>query len=151
MKTCKTSLLLSLLVLAPIASCATYLDHRHSHRYSSSTARHVSDYGVVTRIQVMNDSSRKIGSGTILGAVLGAFIGNQVGGGNGRAAATGIGALGGALVGHKIEKRGRRRNEFYRVSVRFDGARSRQFDYRDIGELRVGDQVQVERGGLRLY
>ncbi len=40
-----------------------------------------------------------IGPGTIIGAVIGGVIGNQFGGGNGRAVATGAGAVIGASVG----------------------------------------------------
>ncbi len=46
------------------------------------------------------------GGGGLLGALAGAAIGSQIGGGNGRAAALGIGAIGGALLGNSIEANG---------------------------------------------
>ena len=40
--------------------------------------------------------------GAIVGGLAGGILGNQVGGGNGRTAATAIGAVGGALVGDRV-------------------------------------------------
>jgi uncharacterized protein YcfJ len=43
------------------------------------------------------------GAGAAMGAVAGGFLGNQVGHGSGRAAATALGLLGGAVLGNNIE------------------------------------------------
>ncbi len=56
-----------------------------------------------------NNGSRNAG-GAILGGVAGAILGNQVGGGNGRTAATAAGAIAGALVGDRIENNGNNSN-----------------------------------------
>lgn len=45
----------------------------------------------------------KSGGGAILGAIAGGAMGNAVGGGNGKAAATMLGLLGGAVVGNNLE------------------------------------------------
>jgi uncharacterized protein YcfJ len=45
------------------------------------------------------------GGGAVLGAVLGGLIGNQIGHGGGRAAATGLGVIGGAMLGDNLEGR----------------------------------------------
>ncbi len=45
--------------------------------------------------------------GSILGGIAGAVIGNQVGGGNGRIAATAAGAIAGAVIGDRAENEGR--------------------------------------------
>jgi uncharacterized protein YcfJ len=45
--------------------------------------------------------------GAVIGAVAGGLLGNQVGGGHGRAAATGVGAVVGALAGDRIANRDR--------------------------------------------
>lgn len=50
---------------------------------------------------------RTSGGGAILGAIAGGAAGNAVGGGSGRAAATAIGLIGGALLGNHIEGNGR--------------------------------------------
>ena len=46
---------------------------------------------------------QKSGAGALMGAIAGGVIGNQVGKGSGNALATGIGLLGGAVLGDKIE------------------------------------------------
>ena len=48
----------------------------------------------------------RTGGGAVMGAIAGAAIGNALGGGMGRAAATLLGGLGGAVVGDQIEGRG---------------------------------------------
>lgn len=48
-----------------------------------------------------NNPARNLG-GTVLGGIAGALLGSQVGGGNGRTAATAVGAIGGALIGDRV-------------------------------------------------
>jgi uncharacterized protein YcfJ len=43
------------------------------------------------------------GAGAVVGGVAGGVIGNQFGGGSGRAAATALGVIGGALLGNRVE------------------------------------------------
>lgn len=43
------------------------------------------------------------GGGAVLGAIAGGAAGNAIGGGSGRAAATALGVIGGALLGNQIE------------------------------------------------
>lgn len=47
-----------------------------------------------------------VGMGTIIGGVAGALLGNQVGGGNGKVAATAIGAVVGSQVGQNMQGQG---------------------------------------------
>lgn len=60
---------------------------------------------VCTTEQVMQPGN-KSGAGALVGAIAGGAIGNSIGHGNGRAAATAIGLLGGAIVGDRIESGG---------------------------------------------
>jgi uncharacterized protein YcfJ len=46
------------------------------------------------------------GAGALVGAIAGAAVGNAIGAGDGRAAATALGFLGGAMVGNHIESEG---------------------------------------------
>lgn len=46
------------------------------------------------------------GIGAVLGGIVGGVVGSQFGGGSGRVALTGAGAIGGALTGNSLEKRG---------------------------------------------
>ena len=50
---------------------------------------------------------RTSGGGAVLGAIAGGAAGNAIGGGNGRAAATALGVIGGAVLGNHIEGNGR--------------------------------------------
>jgi uncharacterized protein YcfJ len=43
------------------------------------------------------------GAGAVVGGLAGGVIGNQIGGGSGRAAATALGVIGGALLGNRVE------------------------------------------------
>lgn len=49
---------------------------------------------------------RSSGAGAVLGAVVGGLAGNAIGSGGGRAAATGAGLVGGAMLGNQLEGNG---------------------------------------------
>ena len=71
----------------------------------SSTAI-ITQVGVPRQVcttQAVPVQSQKSGAGAVMGALAGGAIGNSVGGGDGRAIATMIGLVGGALLGDKIE------------------------------------------------
>jgi outer membrane lipoprotein SlyB len=99
--------------------------------------------GTVASIQIVPQSSINGTGGALLGAVLGGVVGNQFGGGSGRALATGAGVIGGAMAGNQIANQ-QQGNQIYRVLVRLDNSRTQQFDYQQIGDLRVGDRVSIE-------
>lgn len=103
-------------------------------------------YGQVRNIQLVSSPSRSGVGGAVLGAVIGAAVGNQIGSGTGRAAATGIGAVGGAVAGNELSKRNA--DDVYRVEVRFEDGSVRTFDYESVGDLRPGDRVRWEGGQL---
>jgi outer membrane lipoprotein SlyB len=111
-----------------------------------TSSSYSSGYGRVQSIDVVGVEQRGPGAGAVLGAVIGGVLGNQIGSGSGRAAATGAGVVGGAIVGHQIQKRNA--NDVYRVSVRMDNGERRTFDYERIDDLRVGDRVRVEGGQI---
>jgi uncharacterized protein YcfJ len=57
--------------------------------------------------EVRAEAPRSSGAGAIIGAIAGAAIGNAMGRGSGRAVATGVGLIGGAVLGDHIETDGR--------------------------------------------
>jgi uncharacterized protein YcfJ len=57
--------------------------------------------------EVRAEAPRPSGAGAILGAIAGAALGNAVGKGSGRAVATGVGLIGGAVLGNHVEMDGR--------------------------------------------
>ena len=147
----------SLAVLALVSACSSAPRNDGYYRsegpYSSAPAPVYSNsnayagYGVVRDIESIPMASRSPGAGALLGGVLGAVVGNQIGSGNGRAAATVIGGVGGAVVGNNIENRNRGGDDhIYRVNVRMDNGSLSTFDFRQVDDLRIGDRVRVENG-----
>ena len=87
------------------------------------------------------------GLGAVAGGVLGAVVGNQVGGGNGRTAATVLGALGGGWAGNTVEKK-MKKETLYQVRVRMEDGGSRTFEVAT--PVNAGSHVTVEGGSLRM-
>lgn len=88
-----------------------------------------------------------IGVGAIGGAVVGGLLGNQVGGGNGKKAATVLGAVGGGYAGHAIEKNA---NSYtaYQMRVRMNDGTVRTIEQRTA--VAAGSHVTVEGRPLRV-
>ena len=75
--------------------------------------------GVIEAVTPFEKKGEGTGLGAVAGGVLGGVVGNQVGGGNGRKAMTVLGAVGGGMAGHEIEKR-QRATTLYAVKVRME-------------------------------
>ena len=130
-----------------------YPSNTSNNRNNSNTI----SYGVIDSIETVNSNNTtnnsSIGVGTVLGGVVGGVVGNQVGSGNGRTAATAVGAVGGAIIGHELEKN--RNNQGtsynYRVGVRLDNGGFDNVMQNSIGNLRVGDRVRIENSVVTRY
>jgi outer membrane lipoprotein SlyB len=70
-------------------------------------------------------------------------LGNQVGGGRGRDIATVVGAVGGAVAGHQVEKHVKR-SVGYEIAVTMDDGSERTFTQSERPAWRPGDKVRVE-------
>lgn len=103
--------------------------------------------GVVESVQAETLPGEATGVGAVAGGVIGGLIGNQMGGGNGKKAMTVVGAVGGGLAGHEIEKQKRART-VYRTRVRMDDGSLRQFTRSEA--LGVGQKVRVDGQRLQL-
>lgn len=79
--------------------------------------------------------------GMAIGGVVGGLLGNQVGHGNGRAAATVVGAAGGAYAGHAIEKH-QVRYTAYVMRIRMNDGTTRTVEQRSA--LARGARVVVK-------
>ncbi len=80
------------------------------------------DCGVIESVTPFEKKGEGTGIGAVAGGVIGGVVGNQVGGGNGKKAMTVLGAVGGGMAGHEIEKR-QRATTLYAVKVRMqDGS-----------------------------
>lgn len=106
-------------------------------------------YGQISSIEPITQTPQTSGAGAVVGGVLGAVVGNQIGSGNGRAAATVLGGVGGAVLGNKVEKSRSSTVVGYRVHVQLDNGGTRSFERRDVGGLEVGSRVRVDGGRLR--
>ena len=87
-----------------------------------------------------------VGLGAVAGGVLGAVLGNQVGHGNGRAAATVLGAVGGGFAGNAIEGK-MRKETVYEVGVRMEDGSHRMVEVAHAPG--VGSPVTVDGATLR--
>lgn len=107
------------------------------------------EYGRVTNIEYFPGGVSRTGPnvpGAILGAVGGALLGNQIGSGNGRAAATVLGGAAGAAVGSQVGRSTTVADAVYRVTVQTDSGVVRYYDVPATGDLHVGDRVRVDNG-----
>jgi outer membrane lipoprotein SlyB len=104
--------------------------------------------GTVRSVTKISSQSKKNTGATVLGAVVGGVLGNQVGGGSGRAVATAAGAVAGGVIANNATKDKNRRT-YYRINVRMDDGRIRDFDQGSSNGLKSGKRVEVHDG--RVY
>lgn len=95
----------------------------HSGRVAPPATQPAADIcancGVVEGVRSFERKGEGSGLGAVAGGVIGGALGNQVGKGNGRKAMTVIGAVGGGMAGHEMEKRAKSET-LYEVRVRMD-------------------------------
>jgi outer membrane lipoprotein SlyB len=133
---------------APYYQTTTYPYQPAPYPIAATPAPQVS-YGQVVNIEVLQTQTNTgptSGGGAVAGGVVGGVLGNQIGHGSGRAAATALGLVGGALLGNAIEANNRapRVYQSYRVSIQTDHGGYRAFDVSSPGDLRVGDRVRID-------
>lgn len=97
--------------------------------------------------QVNGIGNSQIGIGTVAGGVLGAVLGNQIGHGNGRTAATVLGAAGGAYAGNAVEKN-MKKVTVYQMHIRMNDGSYRTIEHSTA--LAAGSHVVVEGQTVRL-
>lgn len=133
------SALISLFALVLVA-CASG-PNRGYRSYDDGYAR-CQSCGTVERIEEVRGERSASGGGAILGGIVGGVIGNQIGSGDGRRAATGVGAIGGAVAGHQIEKN-RNAAPTYDLFIRMDDGRRIVVNQRDIAGIREGSYIDL--------
>lgn len=105
------------------------------------------DCGVIASVREVTREADPSGVGAVAGGVLGGVVGNQMGKGRGRDAMTVIGAVGGAVAGHQIEKSQRATRE-YRITIRFDDGTTQVITQPTEPVWRDGDRVRVSGGQI---
>lgn len=103
--------------------------------------------GMVEEVNETSTRAAGSGVGAAGGAVVGGLLGRQVGDGRGRDLATIAGAIGGAVVGNQVEGRAKATKQ-YDVKVRMNDGEIRTF-HTDSPVWRRGDQVKVVEGMLQ--
>ena len=123
-----------------------------SYPQSSYPANVYAGYGVVQSIELVQQASTGIGgSGIGAGTIIGGVVGGVVGSGDGKTAATVIGAAGGAYAGHELEKRSQQQTNAYRITVRMNDGSYQTLMQSTSADLRAGDRVKIENGVAQRY
>ena len=102
--------------------------------------------GTIEAVTPVTRPGKGSGVGMVAGGVLGGVLGNQVGGGNGRTAATVLGAVGGGWAGNAVEKN-IKKDTVYQVRVRMQDGTVRTLEQASAPP--VGSKVAVEGSTLR--
>ena len=105
------------------------------------------DCGTITAIREIDKPGQATGVGAVAGGVLGGVLGRQLGGSGHRTAGTVVGAAGGAVAGHMIEKKARSGKTF-EIGVRFDDGSSRVFTQDTHPSWNTGARVKLVNGAL---
>lgn len=102
--------------------------------------------GTVESVTPVERKGQATGLGAVGGGVVGALVGNQFGGGNGRAVATILGAVGGGFAGNAIEKNVRK-TTVYEIAIRMDDGKVRHLERR--APVAAGTRVTLQGNTLR--
>ena len=121
--------------------------------YSAPSQGYSTMYGVIDSIQVVQgNTNTSPGLGTVAGVVVGGLLGNQVGSGNGRAAATVAGAVGGGMVGNNLEKNNRASGPgLYQIGIRLDNGSYQTVTQDSAADLGIGNRVRIDGGRVYRY
>lgn len=104
--------------------------------------------GTVESVQQVVANNDTSGLGAIGGALVGGGLGSLIGGGSGRTVATVVGAIGGAYAGNQIEARNPRM--VWQIAVRYDDGSFATIRQEATPIVRPGDRVRVNPNGLEL-
>lgn len=113
---------------------------------SNAPAFTCANCGTVEAVTAVTRQGQASGVGVVGGAVVGGLLGNQVGKGNGRAAATVLGAVGGGWAGNTIEKN-MKKTTAYSVRVRMQDGTSRTVEQSTAPM--VGSKVMLEGSAIK--
>ena len=103
--------------------------------------------GTITGIREIDKPGKATGLGAVAGGVVGGVLGRSLGGRDHRTAGTVVGAAGGAVAGHMIEKKAREGKAF-EIGVRFDDGATRIYTQDSHPSWSAGSRVRVTNGAL---
>ena len=122
---------------APAPAATTPLETQHAVAQAPVCA----NCGVIESVTPVVQKGEGSGLGAVAGGVLGGVLGHQMGGGTGKKAMTVIGAVGGGLAGHEVEKRARS-TTLYQHKIRMADGSTRTITQAQ--QLAVGLNVHVD-------
>jgi outer membrane lipoprotein SlyB len=103
---------------------------------------------VIEDVREVEKAGQASGVGAVGGAVVGGVLGHQVGSGRGKDIATVIGAIGGGVAGHQIEKTVKKTKE-YQITVRYEDGTKGMFTQDTPPSWRPGDKVKIINGAIQ--
>jgi outer membrane lipoprotein SlyB len=103
---------------------------------------------VVEEVRTVEKAGQASGVGAVGGAVVGGILGHQVGAGRGKDLATVLGALGGGFGGNQIEKTVKTEKQ-YQIVVRYDDGSKGLFTQATLPGWHKGDKVKVINGAIQ--
>ena len=103
--------------------------------------------GIVEAVEPVKREGKASGVGAVGGAVVGGAVGNRFGAGSGKTAMTVLGAIGGGLAGNAIEKKAKTET-VYRVKVRMEDGTTRSVTQAQT--VAVGTHVTVQGETLKV-
>ncbi|MEO8154290.1 MAG: glycine zipper 2TM domain-containing protein [Rhizobacter sp.] len=131
----------------PVASTsAKSAKQSGNHTTTVASASTCTQCGTVESVKAEKKKGEATGLGAVGGAVLGGVVGHQMGGGNGKKALTVLGAVGGGLAGNEVEKQARSTTT-YQVQLRMDDGSTRTVQHASAPA--VGARFEVEGAQLK--
>lgn len=103
---------------------------------------------VIEEVRTVEKAGQASGVGAVGGAVVGGILGHQVGAGRGKDLATVLGALGGGFGGNQIEKTVKTEKQ-YQIVVRYDDGSKGLFTQATLPGWHKGDKVKVINGAIQ--
>lgn len=103
------------------------------------------DCGVIESVREVEKKGEASGAGAAVGGIAGGVLGRQTGNGRGRDVMTVLGAIGGAIAGHEIEKNAKK-GRTYEIDIRFDDGTTRLITQDTAPVWRSGDRVRLLGG-----
>lgn len=103
---------------------------------------------VIEEIREVEKAGSASGIGAVGGAVVGGVLGHQVGRGRGKDVATVLGAIGGSIAGNQIEKNTKKTVE-YQIWVRYENGSKGLFTQPTPPSWRLGDKVRIINGAIQ--
>lgn len=104
----------------------------------------------IRRVQLGDRNNNGAVLGTVIGAVIGGVLGHQVGGGDGKKAATVAGAVAGGVAGHAIGER-TGGGDGWQVVVQLSDGRYATVTQRHQPTVRIGDRVMIRGNEVYRY